>query len=522
MKIGLVLALMALVLPLVGCGRKEEPAQKVVSFESFDASLQEALRDGKMAEAISRLESGLRVKDYAVHRPLMFRWLVEALLRGQGPDAAEARCLQAVADPELFAVGFQALVDHYVAAQAFGRLAIWGEQVKAVELPPRLRREGFRINLLALSQLGEREALTNGVVECIRVLPPEDSLLVVRDLVQMVLPLADHDGMTALLDVVWAAGEGNPGMRSFIQLTRLRERLDSPMPEQAEAFFYQIATELSDQDLRVAVRLLVEAMTKAQRWAVGDRLCAYVLDHAAGRLEVLSAAAHGWVSLGIGGQASSSALTGRLRTLDQLGLGLADEVELFRDVLYEAARREDKVFVAELLAFGLELYGRPAPDDRTQATIRSSLLDGYFLLERYEAALEVFNAMGADETSEAYGWIINKIKAHIAERDGDVDGAVRRYRAFMVDIQKNWVGSERDPTSGIRYSKAMALGFNARRIGDIYKRAGRLEEARAAYAEARAQFEAAQTTLTEKDGAEREFILGQLTAMGEDPVAAGG
>ena len=92
---------------------------------------------------------------------------------------------------------------------------------------------------------------------------------------------------------------------------------------------------------------------------------------------------------------------------------------------------------------------------------------------------------------------------------GDIDEAVKGFRAFMALVAKT-TDTQPDPTNGVVYSPDMIQGFNAKRIGDIYKKAGRDAEAAAAYAEARAFYEKA---LPAAKGNDNDKGLGEETVQ---------
>jgi hypothetical protein len=87
--------------------------------------------------------------------------------------------------------------------------------------------------------------------------------------------------------------------------------------------------------------------------------------------------------------------------------------------------------------------------------------------------------------------MINKVKAHLDLKEGRIDDAVAKFRLFMAAIAAQADQGHRDPITDERVTKDMILGYNASRIGDIYDKAGRAEDAAKAYAEAKADYEKA-------------------------------
>jgi hypothetical protein len=77
----------------------------------------------------------------------------------------------------------------------------------------------------------------------------------------------------------------------------------------------------------------------------------------------------------------------------------------------------------------------------------------------------------------------NKVLAHKALKEGDHAQAVKRFRGFLDHVDKTWVKPEYDPSTGVRHSREMALGFNAKRIADIQQKAGDIAGAMKTYTE---------------------------------------
>lgn len=78
---------------------------------------------------------------------------------------------------------------------------------------------------------------------------------------------------------------------------------------------------------------------------------------------------------------------------------------------------------------------------------------------------------------------LNKVKAHQALQENHVEEAITRFRTFMDHVAGR-EKTEVDPSSGMRYTREMTLGQNAMRIGDLYKKIDKAEDADRAYQEA--------------------------------------
>ena len=105
----------------------------------------------------------------------------------------------------------------------------------------------------------------------------------------------------------------------------------------------------------------------------------------------------------------------------------------------------------------------------------------------------------------------NKLGAHLAIEEGRTDDAVAMFRDFMKHVE-TWTDATVDPSTGIAHTREMSLGFNAKRIGNIYRDAGRAEEAAKAYAEARDYFDQAMKG-TEEGSKEAAYIEKEMAEL---------
>ncbi|MFC1453391.1 hypothetical protein ACFLSJ_08625, partial [Verrucomicrobiota bacterium] len=151
-------------------------------------------------------------------------------------------------------------------------------------------------------------------------------------------------------------------------------------------------------------------------------------------------------------------------------------------------------------------------DEEDRKRLKSMALDGSFVIEDYERSLATVEA-GIPGRDEAWHEMaLNKIKAHLALQEGRTDEAVTRFRRFMQDVEATWEEAEEDPSTGIKHTREMSLGFNARRIGDILSEAGQTDAAREAYREARS-YCAKALELLDETSREHAMVRERLASM---------
>jgi tetratricopeptide (TPR) repeat protein len=131
-----------------------------------------------------------------------------------------------------------------------------------------------------------------------------------------------------------------------------------------------------------------------------------------------------------------------------------------------------------------------APSDAEKASLRGMIMDSCFRLEDYERTLRLLDQGVPGQDEQWHKMMINKVKAHLALKEGRKQEAVDRFRAFMEYIRTQAM-DQTDPVTGNRITKEEILGLNAKRIGDILASMGQDEDARAMYKSARESYQAA-------------------------------
>jgi tetratricopeptide (TPR) repeat protein len=314
------------------------------------------------------------------------------------------------------------------------------------------------------------------------------------------------------------AGE-NRELRQFVATSRIDLFSRRGQWEDAEAHFKQAADGLDDGALRRAFMVLEDAARRAQQPDLADRLCVFVLEQQKGKGVSVLAAARRWVANATGRGTPEACR--RLKAVVEDHLAPGDSLPLYASSFYklaEACEREDQ---EALLALGEALHERLQSEQQKDQML-TLLFDGAFMIGDYDRAMPLLEAGLPHRDEDWHAMARNKLRAHMALDEGNVDEAVERFRVFMDYVSDFWEQPERDPSTGIQHTREMALGFNARRIGDILSKAGKADAADDAYAEARAHYLEAERKLKagSKELALVKEALASLpaTAEGESPA----
>jgi len=241
---------------------------------------------------------------------------------------------------------------------------------------------------------------------------------------------------------------------------------------------------LHDNEINDLLHAIIPDAAKAGKRMVIDQCAAAILfsPHATNNPLSVALAARIWGENAMA--TDKSAFPSRLETMLRAKVPAEDLCELYNRHYY--AFTEQPALFKKLIAFGDRLAPLIKNSD-LRNEVKIKVLDGCFLTQDYDRALALLEASipGADRTEEWHATAIAKVKAHRALQRNEPREAVKYFREFMGQLRKSKDANIADPVTGLLFPKAMVLGRNAKRIGDILAGIPDPAEAAKAYAEAR-------------------------------------
>lgn len=148
------------------------------------------------------------------------------------------------------------------------------------------------------------------------------------------------------------------------------------------------------------------------------------------------------------------------------------------------------------------------PDDLEQ--LRNCQIDAAFLLEDYDAALDLVDVSHTDKDETWHEMMKSKILAHKALKAGELDEAAAKFREFVAKLPDE---EQEEPDTGVVYSRALIAGNNELRIAEFYAGAGEAEKAAEAYAAAKRNLDDALAAVREDDPTTREYVKSRLAKL---------
>lgn len=465
------------------------------------------LTNGDKEAATEMIVGALDDVQYAKQKGDLARVVQNFLLFTEQVDKAREVFLETIrTEPENARPGFETIYSYYTNKGDTENATAWARELLEQPLLPEMKQKaaGWLLNGLLLL---DDEAGFFQELPILDSFEPATACGVAQELCRSAYNREQYDLLSRQLAAFAAAPYGKePELVHVATLYGLLSKGAQGDWAGVEADFDNALKTLEERDLRNALMRLFSAAKQQNHADVAERLAAKVLHSDVCReyTGVRSTAAREWVSDGIA--RDKTLLPDRVAELRDLGLPANTVLSTISRHFYDVL--EDIPTIRRMIG-ELDAVRPLLEDDAHRNTVDSLLLDASFVTDDFERALAILEAGVPDRDEEWHTLTKTKIRAHIALQKGDIDEAVKGFRAFM-DIVSKTTDTQPDPTSGVVYSPTMIQGFNAKRIGDIYTKAGRATEAAEAYAEARGFYEKA---LEEAKGTDEDKGLGAETVQ---------
>jgi tetratricopeptide (TPR) repeat protein len=463
---------------------REDPAELV--FMRAD----ELLGDGKTNEALRVFQEGLEAPELAGARQHIFNGLIRFLLSLGRVEEAKEQTRRACREDAQLAQSGAGLVYSYLHERGdHSNVVAWTEEVLAIpSLPADVRRNVREWNLQAYLHSGDDARMLRIVEQLLQEAPAGGALGLIGRAVDTLFDQQRLDAVEQILKLGGRMVTSDPGTQHLLLFTRLRLQTARGEWQELEALFPTAAATLPDADLHRLLRQVLPALIKAGKISLADSFCEEIVARQSSKPQSLGVAARYWTESAAAND--PAALPARLETLLRAKLPVRQLCSLYMRFFYEVI--DDPAIVKPMKALGERLVPL-AEDDDTRNQIRTMVLDGCFVLEDYDAALRILEEGIAGRDALWHNMAVSKVKAHKALRENRHRDAVRHFREFMATVANAKEEDTSDPATGLVHTRAMILGRNAKRIGDILAAMPDPdpEGSRKAYAEAREYFEQA-------------------------------
>lgn len=478
--------------------------------QAFFEKVNETLQAGDTNGVIDQLTAAYEAGRYDEATPRVLGGLISVLVNAGRVGEAEAKFIEAAGkDPATIRNALGMIYGHKFRSGDTAATFEWTKQLVELDLPEGSGERVFAWHLDACYRFGQRKRVRDLVPQCIEKYSPTQSANILKYVVNGLIGQKKFDSARGLITMIAEGGKTIPELGKLARVLSVNMALESGQWEDITDLLMKSAKEIDDRDLRQLFSRLCTKALAEDRSDIIDQLCDYLLTAHKDKPDTAREAARQWVAL-LKKYDKADDIPARFALLKKVGVTDDVRVKLYRDEFYYVLGKAKPEGIKAMVTLGNELNDTLAEGDEKDRH-RVMLVDGCFMIEDYEGALVLLEAGINGRDAQWVEMAKDKVQAHLALKRGDVDTAVKFFRKFMGYVS-TWDSAEVDPSTGIRHTKEMTLGYNAKRIGNIYKDAGRAPEAGTAYLEARKYYEKALEEAAEGSKA-RELIKTELASL---------
>jgi len=338
-------------------------------------------------------------------------------------------------------------------------------------------------------------------------LKPDVARLMVQQTIDRMISAGEYDAVEKTMAAMLAKKK----LKNFHELATtsvLKNRIAAKRWDALPEAVIACVTRVPEVTSVPLLRQSFEALKNNKQLDILDNTCPQVWRAAANKYQVVRVATSTWIDVGIA--KDRKLLPPRLEALlkekispEQVGL-------LFDGHFY--AMIDSMEIVKQLCAVGAQILA-VCKDESTIQSVKLKTLDGAFITENYDLAVEMLEKGIPGKDKEWHDTTIPKVKAHRALAQKKPLEAIKYFRQFMTEWNAAKQTEEYDPSNGLAYSREWILGRNAVRIAKIYASIPDVENQKKALAEADGYFKEALQKV-EKDSAELKALTKEIKDAG--------
>jgi tetratricopeptide (TPR) repeat protein len=501
------LALVCWVGLVLGCGKRDAPPAVATVpqppspedvAEQHLASLRSeliALKTNKQdAAVLVRLRSEVTNSVLSPLKGVVFSWwMQEMALQGMTNEARSAYLDVVGRDDERARGGFGVVERLYLRSESWSELLAWERALLNKDLPDDLVPQAWMLVMRAQDGLGRLGDVVAEVPAVVKAMPEADAERVVGSAFRMALDGGQYALAGKILDAVVTAGADKGGLKRFVRVSRVDLMLASGRLAEAEAGLWIEAAELSDGELAPRASRLMAAWRAADQENAATAFATRALEQWGERPLSRGEVGAAWVRAAVKDK-NPDAFIARLDACVKANVGADALVPPFQDGFYAVLSSGTEAQKRQCLEMASRLQALPAGQESDVAQLKLMRVDGAFLMNDFQTAQDIVMSGIPGHDAEWQSVLTNKIAAHRALAENRPEDAIRCFRAHMEKV-KAWESPELNPENGLAMHKEAVLGFNEKRIGDVYAGMGRTDDAAACYARARAYYEEALKTV---------------------------
>ncbi len=475
-----------------GCGRGTSESKPDVEPQEDVVVDQQVVLESLMKEidaldggaAIERMKEIVADKEYAMLKPSIAERLISTILQENDLMAAQDAYLKLAAEDEVIAkAGYGQLLQASTTTNAVD-VTGWYEKILLAPVSGSMKAHTWTLVVRSQADAETIMPLVERLDEIVALPENPQSHNVLVAITRHGVAISDFAGLKALTDAVISSVPERSDLVLLMLVTEGDVLLKQGMLAEVETFLVKNGDKLDDGMTKAMVLKLIRASMAKKDDAMAERLAVASLANGEMKPQTRNAVARTWIQNATDIK-NPEAFSKRINAALAGGYPQSQLASVFRDGFYMVMTSGNSEIQKSCMDLAQKMYGSNEMSDSARQSIALLLLDGAFYRNDFRAAYELVKGgiPGYDET-----WHVemsDKVGAHLALQEKRPADAIALFRKHMERVD-GWTEPVINPVNGARMTREAVLGFNEKRIGDIYNgMEGHAEDAKNAYLRSR-------------------------------------
>ena len=461
-----------------------EVVPEPLTMEMITAEIEKVKSGDGHDAVIVRLKEMVSSDEYAPFKMNIARMLIDEYLAEEEISFVQNAFLKLAAEDEDIARAGYGKVMQASTTTNSADVAAWYEKILVSPVSDSMKGYTWQLLVQSYSDAESIQPLVERLDEILSLSEPGASFGVIRVIISVGLKTGDYEGLANLIAAVRERAADKTELVHLMLQAEADVLLQQGQLEKTAEFLSLNAEALGDSALH---RLTVKALHRCAA-DKNDALAAKLVEnaYAGGNKYPSTRNAVALILVRNAGKSKKPELfLSQIKRAIDAGVSVPQLIAVLRDGFYMVMTAGNAEYQKSCMELVAKLNGEDGLSESTHQSLALLLLDGAFYQNDFRAAYKVIKdgVPGYDE--KWHEEMADKVGAHLALQEGRSEDAIALFRKHMARVEA-WTEPVINPTNGARMTREAVMGFNEKRIGDIYsKMDGHAEDAKASYLKSR-------------------------------------
>jgi len=434
--------------------------------------------------AVALMKDMIKSDDYHFFKVNIAEMLINECLEEDNVVVAQNVYLQmAAADESIARSGFT-IVARASTTTNVADIIDWYEKILVAPVSPAMKSHTWMMLVKAHAGDESLNVLLDRLDEILELSGSGASAGVLNSMVSVGLGMPDYDGLELLIAAVRERAADRQDLMQLMLVTEGNVLLQQGNLKGAEEFIAANAAEMGDVAVRKMSLELLKRCIQEKNSAVAEALVASIYAAGGEYPTARNAVAALWIRNAVDDK-NPEIFLNRVNKAIDLGCDAASLLSGFRQGFYMVMMSGNSDLQKKCIALNEKLNAVAGLSDSLHESLLLLSLDGAFYRNDFKYAYKIIENGIPGHDEEWHIEMKDKVGAHLALQEGRKSDAIELFRKHMARVEA-WAEPVMNPTNGAMMTREAVLGFNEKRIGDIYAgMEGHTEDAKAAYSRAR-------------------------------------